>query len=660
MDKATKEQRAALVERMKLFLEIEGVPTEQQIALMEKYEAEMGEELFALYDDYMWERGTLEEVRKDMPNPHNKAIIVFGGEEMPYSQNVDNLGENGQNKSAATGGAEVVVKGDEFGQYKDIKELRAKAVQYYSKNLQGTSVENKVLGKIDIDENGIVNFTGSGKREMKGTSAKTNKLLLVKYLPQLIAGATNITSSEAEKERHANETFYYLHTSATIDGDNVPVEITLVKRNDGSIQYYNHILPAEENNKNTSVSPGPESSREALGTPAVDVSFGNQNIPRNRGNVNEKTNNVKANESRSDNQGGFSDGQKQAQFEIIQRENPMQDDIHTGIRSADEIKDASEVFSEDTFEGINPDFTEADAKKAMATGRIKVYSSKPIKNGGFVSTSRMMAKDYAGDGNIYEQEVSVDDVAWIDETEGQFAKVQGGFSDGQILDQNGGKVTRGRIWRDRRQGKKIIQLLSTADRSTFLHEMGHLFLMDLEDLAAMGDEESQRMLDEVDDWAKWQGKGDAKKYAGTAWAKEFVDREAAILEADRAGDLLGRDALMARWRQERFARAWEIYLMEGTAPSKGLRAVFRKFKSWLRKIYNVFLSDGARASKDVEKVMARLIASEEEIERMEADARYTDFAAAGDDVIIGVSTIIQIISIHALPAEGDSFLPLPA
>lgn len=178
--------------------------------------------------------------------------------------------------------------------------------------------------------------------------------------------------------------------------------------------------------------------------------------------------------------------------------------------------------------------------------------------------------------------------------------------------------------------------------------------MDLEDLAAMGDEESQRMLDEVDDWAKWQGKGDAKKYVGTPWAKEFADREAAILEADRAGDLLERDSLIAAWRHERWARAWEIYLMEGTAPSKGLRAVFRKFKSWLRKIYDIFISDGARASKDVEKVMARLVASEEEIERMEADARYTDFEAAGDDVIIGVSTIIQIISIHARPAEGDS------
>lgn len=532
MDKATKEQRAALVERMKLSLEIEGVPTEQQVALMEKYEAEMGEELSALYDDYMWERGTLEEVQKDLPHPHNKAIIVFGGEEMPYSQNVDNLGENGQNKSAATGGAEVVVKGDEFGQYKDIKELRAKALQYYADKLQGTSVENKVLGSVNIDRNGIVNFTRSGKGELKNSSAKEHKLLLVKYLPDLIRDATNITDKPSEKQTHKKEHFYYLHTQASVEGKTIPVEITLIRRNNGEIQYYNHILPSEENKKDVVVSTEPVPGNPAYGPPSIPTSFGNQNIPRDRGNVNEKPYSAQASESRSD--------------------------------------------------------------------------------------------------------------------------IQGGFSDGEILNQDAGKVTRGRIWRDRRQGKKIIQILATADRSTFLHEMGHLFLMDLEDLAAMGDEESQRMLDEVDDWAKWQGKGDAKKYVGTPWAKEFADREAAILEADRAGDLLERDSLIAAWRHERWARAWEIYLMEGTAPSKGLRAVFKKFKSWLRKIYDIFISDGARASKDVEKVMARLVASEEEIERMEADARYTDFEAACDDVIIGVSTIIQIISIHARPAEGDS------
>ena len=148
-----------------------------------------------------------------------------------------------------------------LGEYKDIRKLRAKAVQYYAKNLQGTFVENTTLKQMDADGNGTVFFTGAGKHEMKGTSAKENKLLLVPELPELIQGATSITASAATKDRHANETFYYLHTETVIDQTPAPVIITLVKRNDKSIQYYNHILPAEEQRKNTSVSPGPESSK---------------------------------------------------------------------------------------------------------------------------------------------------------------------------------------------------------------------------------------------------------------------------------------------------------------------------------------------------------------------------------------------------------------
>ena len=94
----------------------------------------------------------------------------------------------------------IVVTGNEFGEYKDIKELRKKAVQYYADHLQGTSVENATLGKIDIDENGRVNFTGAGKREMKNSSAKKHKLLLIKHLRTLIANATDIEGKESSKE----------------------------------------------------------------------------------------------------------------------------------------------------------------------------------------------------------------------------------------------------------------------------------------------------------------------------------------------------------------------------------------------------------------------------------------------------------------------------
>ena len=93
---------------------------------------------------------------------------------------IDNGDRTEQNKNAAASGAE---------------------------KLQGMSVENKTLGRIDIDENGLVSFTGSGKREMKSTSAKEHKLLLVKHLPQLIETTTDIASSRAIKERHAYEMF---------------------------------------------------------------------------------------------------------------------------------------------------------------------------------------------------------------------------------------------------------------------------------------------------------------------------------------------------------------------------------------------------------------------------------------------------------------------
>ncbi|MBR1807757.1 MAG: hypothetical protein IJ774_15415, partial [Selenomonadaceae bacterium] len=190
-----------------------------------------------------------------------------------------------QTQSPETKKAAVTITGNEFGEYDGIDDLRKKAVLYYSEHLQGTSVENETLGKIDIDENGLINFTGSGKRELKNSSAKINKLLLVKHLPELIQNSTDITGKSSTKERHKGDYFYYLHTSAQIDDKTIPVEITVVKRNNGEIQYYNHTLPSEEKTKDAVVSTEPESSNEALGTlsiPAssVEVETSNENIPQ--------------------------------------------------------------------------------------------------------------------------------------------------------------------------------------------------------------------------------------------------------------------------------------------------------------------------------------------------------------------------------------------
>lgn len=114
---------------------------------------------------------------------------------------------------------------------------------------------------------------------------------------------------------------------------------------------------------------------------------------------------------------------KQKQLDIIKSTNPMTDDYHTGIRNVEDIKSFNETLNdEESF--TYGDFTREDALKAVEKGEVKVYSSKPIANGGFVSTSYNMAKDYAGSGKVYSETVPLTDVAWINGDEGQLARVE--------------------------------------------------------------------------------------------------------------------------------------------------------------------------------------------------------------------------------------------
>lgn len=184
-------------------------------------------------------------------------------------------------------------------------------------------------------------------------------------------------------------------------------------------------------------------------------------------------------------------------------------------------------------------------------------------------------------------------------------------------------------------GKRIISLFESADESTFLHEMGHMFLMDLEDLAII-DDISAKELEVVKDWASWK-KGDAKQYKNTPWEKEFRQREQQIIDAEEHQDIDEAEKLKRIWEQERFARAFEMYLHDGHAPAKGLRAVFRKFRSFLIHIYRAVIGDGAKPSLQVRRVMDRMIATEEEIDEMALDDRYRDVTKAGGEKLLDES-----------------------
>lgn len=133
-----------------------------------------------------------------------------------------------------------------------------------------------------------------------------------------------------------------------------------------------------------------------------------------------------------------------------------------------------------------------------------------------------------------------------------------------------------------RDGERIISIFKTADRSTFLHEMGHVFFDDIQKLASM-DNAPKQLLDDWNALKEWSGWVDG----------ENVDNTKA---------------------HEKFARGWESYLRSGEAPTKGLQRVFRQFSKWLTRIYRSVQRLGGEVPSDIKDIMARMIATQDDIE----------------------------------------------
>ena len=133
-----------------------------------------------------------------------------------------------------------------------------------------------------------------------------------------------------------------------------------------------------------------------------------------------------------------------------------------------------------------------------------------------------------------------------------------------------------------KDGERIISIFKTADRSTFLHEMGHVFFDDIQKLASMENAPEQLVLDwnKLKEWAEWD-------------------------------DAQGADNTKAH---EKFARGWEAYLREGKAPTKGLQRVFRMFSKWLTRIYRAVTRLGGLPPKEIQDIMAGMIATQEDID----------------------------------------------
>lgn len=139
---------------------------------------------------------------------------------------------------------------------------------------------------------------------------------------------------------------------------------------------------------------------------------------------------------------------KQKQNEIIQKNNPLDETLgnHTWINSAEDIKTYQEALDADEYDNNNltPDFTSNMVDKALKTGEITVYSSYPIEQGTFVTPSKMEAQSYAGNNKVYSKTVKLNDVAWIDSLQGQYANTNENvkYSISQTQDSQGKELTK--------------------------------------------------------------------------------------------------------------------------------------------------------------------------------------------------------------------------
>lgn len=127
------------------------------------------------------------------------------------------------------------------------------------------------------------------------------------------------------------------------------------------------------------------------------------------------------------------------------------------------------------------------------------------------------------------------------------------------------------------QNKNIITIMQSSNKSTALHELGHLFLNGLNELAKVS-EDAKIQLDEVNKWLGYSGEYTVQQH-------------------------------------EKFARSFEAYLYKGKAPNNKLRQVFENFKEWLKSVYkdiSELVNQGADISDEVQQMFDRMFGNDEQ------------------------------------------------
>lgn len=141
--------------------------------------------------------------------------------------------------------------------------------------------------------------------------------------------------------------------------------------------------------------------------------------------------------------------------------------------------------------------------------------------------------------------------------------------------------------------QKVVEVFlnKTADFSTLVHESAHAYVRITAD--AVNDPlTSQAVKDNFAALLKWAG------------ADSFEN--------------------LTREGQEKIARGFEAFMLEGKAPSSALKRAFSKAQSWLMSIYRGVNSVAPELNDEIRQVFSRMLASEEQTRNMAARRGLTE------------------------------------
>lgn len=174
------------------------------------------------------------------------------------------------------------------------------------------------------------------------------------------------------------------------------------------------------------------------------------------------------------------------------------------------------------------------------------------------------------------------------------------------------------------KNERIIELFETANASTFIHELGHLFLDDFQRLAqtegisAATKKDFETVLEwlgmkSVEEWNEWQQLADKADIAMRTMTLEKL-KKAIETEQDIEKKQIMQGLYTVTMAHEKFANGFMAYLATAKAPTRGLKAVMRKFKRWLLDVYTRIMLLDYKPSKDVEAVFNRMLTVEGDVD----------------------------------------------